>query len=447
MWEHFAIDADENYAICGHCHAKISRGVSRSTSNLIKHLRGQHSDKFCVGQQSNKKRSESSNQSIAKIFKQHTDLTSLEPRCVNSIETISLISPSESHASGSSASCSTSNAMSGGTIKVRPKKVTCPRQQTIVASFDKRSKFPPGDKRQTEIVKLIAKMICVDGQPISIVENRGFRELVNHLEPRLVMPSRKILANDVIPQMYNDVLHAVKTKLNNSQFVALTTDLWSSVSNDDYLSLTVHYLDETFVWQHLCIEVAPFPEVSHTAAHICSFVTNLLAEWQLVEKVVAIVRDNGRNVTAALEQSAFCHTACLAHTLQLVLKDGVFSNKIVVNLLSQCRRLVGHFKHSAHSTKILKQCQKTTGVPQHRLIQDEPTRWNSALHMLKRLQEQKRAILLTSSDLHLPELTGQQWSLIDNLIPILDIFDSATLQVSTSNVTASEVSQNQICHD
>ncbi|KAJ8887324.1 hypothetical protein PR048_013539 [Dryococelus australis] len=65
-----------------------------------------------------------------------------------------------------------------------------------------------------------------------------------------------------------------------------------------------------------------------------------------------------------------------------------------------------------------------TAVPLHRLIQNELMRWNSSLDMLQRLQEQKRA--------------RQQRTLIDNIIPVVNIFDSATLQVSSTNITASE---------
>ncbi|XP_063227428.1 zinc finger BED domain-containing protein 4-like [Bacillus rossius redtenbacheri] len=437
VWEHFVLDPDEKFAICEHCGARISRGVWKSTSNLIKHLRGQHSDKYSNEKQDkNKRNAPPSQQSLSKLFKSHGDITSSEAG-ENSNSAKEQFSASTYSSLPSTAS--TSGVVSRGPTKCRPKVYMSSRQQTITDSFDKQTKFPRGDKRQTDIVKLIAKMICVDGQPISVIENRGFKELVNHLEPRFSMPSRKSLANEVIPQMYNDVLNEVKDKLSIEEYVALTTDLWTSVSNDDYLSLTVHYLDQNFIWHHLCVEVVPFPEVSHTADNICSFITEVLADWQLSEKVVAILRDNGRNITAGLEQSAFVHVACIAHTLQLVLKDGLLSHKIVTNLLPQCRRLVGHFKHSARATKILKQCQTTASVPQHRLIQDEPTRWNSTLHMLKRLQEQKRAILLSSGELNLPELTGQQWTLIENLIPILDVFYSATLQVSSPSVTASEV--------
>ncbi|KAJ8886169.1 hypothetical protein PR048_012378 [Dryococelus australis] len=62
------------------------------------------------------------------------------------------------------------------------------------------------------------------------------------------------------------------------------------------------------------------------------------------------------------------------------------------------KKLVDNFKHSACATEVLKTCQITAGVAQYRPIQEEPTRWNTTLHMLKRLYEQKRSILLAMTN-------------------------------------------------
>ncbi|KAJ8887325.1 hypothetical protein PR048_013540 [Dryococelus australis] len=123
------------------------------------------------------------------------------------------------------------------------------------------------------------------------------------------------------------------------------------ISYDDYLSLTIHYLDTNFCLHHCCLEVVPFPEVRHTVQNICQFLTKLVSDWDVSQKVVAVLRDNGRNISAGLEMSSFEHIPCLAHTFNLVSKDGLLGSKIVTNLLSQSRRLAGHFKHSAHAVK------------------------------------------------------------------------------------------------
>lgn len=56
-----------------------------------------------------------------------------------------------------------------------------------------------------KITDLIAKMMVLDLQPTTLVENRGFRDLIKHLEPRYKIPSRKFFSNTYIPKLYDEV--------------------------------------------------------------------------------------------------------------------------------------------------------------------------------------------------------------------------------------------------
>lgn len=320
------------------------------------------------------------------------------------------------------------------------KSLKTPVQPTLKMFINKTTPFRPGDPRAKSITQHIGRMICVDSQPFSLVEDRGFKDLVKYLEPRYVMPCRKHFSCKVVPDMYNECKDSVKQKLQEAEFISITTDMWTSTNNDDYLSLTVHFVDTSFVLKHFCIEVIPFPEVSHTGENICNFITQTLHDWDLHKKIVAIVRDNGRNITSALEMSDYEHLSCLAHSFQLVVKDGLLNNKNITNLTANCRRIVGHFKHSSKACKELQKAQSLLNMKCHKLVQDEPTRWNSALHMLQRLFEQKQAVSLAATNLRLPvELSSSDWNLMEQVINLLNIFNQATLVVSTQTVTASEV--------
>jgi len=47
----------------------------------------------------------------------------------------------------------------------------------------------------------LVKLICKDLQPLSVVENEGFREYSSHLNPRYKIPSRKTIRDKLIPGM------------------------------------------------------------------------------------------------------------------------------------------------------------------------------------------------------------------------------------------------------
>ena len=74
-------------------------------------------------------------------------------------------------------------------------------------------------------------------------------------------------------------------------------------------------------------------------------------------------------------------------SLRLVVNDGVLSPCVVVNLLAVCRSIVGHFRRFTVAYDKLKQIQQQFGIPEHKLKQDEPTRWNSSLYMLQSVVE------------------------------------------------------------
>ena len=38
---------------------------------------------------------------------------------------------------------------------------------------------------------------------------------------------------------------------------------------------------------------------------------------------------------------------CAIHTLQLVVKDSIMAQRTIIDMLAQCRKIIGHFKHSS----------------------------------------------------------------------------------------------------
>ena len=90
-----------------------------------------------------------------------------------------------------------------------------------------------------------------------------------------------------------------------------------------------------------------------------------------------------------------------AHTLQLVLSDRVLPQRAVIDMITTTRKIVGHFRHSCLANDHLRNIQANFRLPQHRLIQDEPTWCNLTLHMLWRIKG-KRA------------LTAYEYELVNN---------------------------------
>lgn len=341
-----------------------------------------------------------------------------------------------------SSSEKTALASSRSPLLLTPKrmKTSSINQPTLAQTFEKTKKFPVGDKRRQKITSLITEMICTDLQPISIVENRGFRKIIKHLEPRYSMVSRKYLACEGIPKLYFKEQSRVKLVLDKSEFMSCTFDFWTSIAEEDYMSFTVHFIDDVFEQQDLILEVIPFNDISHSAQKIQKFFESVVEEWGLNNKIVAVIHDSAANMIAAMNLTEFEHMPCFAHQLQTLIHHSVLSDQSLSKVIANCKRIVKHFKHSTKGTKTLKECQMAAKVPQHRLIQSEPTRWDSTYLMIARLIEQRPAISLASSRLEVPaELTQSQWNYLEKVEQTLKIFYEATKILSKKETSASEI--------
>jgi len=174
-----------------------------------------------------------------------------------------------------------------------------------------------------------------------------------------------------------------------------------------------------------------------------------LEQWGISDKLHVIVRDSGSNFVAGLRDAALPNFSCLAHTLQLVINDGCLVQKDVSDLLAVGRRIVTYYKRSNVAYKTLGKIQKQLKLPEHRLIQDVSTRWNSSFYMLQRLLEQRVALTAANAEFNVPaELRNSQWTLAEKVVKLLQIFEEAIREASGNYSSATLVIPivNSICH-
>ncbi|KAH7970899.1 hypothetical protein HPB49_016628 [Dermacentor silvarum] len=293
-------------------------------------------------------------------------------------------------------------------------------------------------RERTAITTRIARMLALDLQPYICVENRGFKELMNHMEPLYKIPSRTTFSRTIIPALYRDTVTAVKERMHADfqegiESISFTSDMWTSRSNQSYISLTCHCLTSNFEMRSFALDNRSVTE-SHTACNIMEHLQAMMDNWELPlqEVSVYVVTDNARNFRAALRGISCVSMQCMGHTLQLAIKDAKEETAGVPAILKKCRAIVGHYKHSAQAAARLPDCQRRMELSVLELIQDVETRWNSEHDMLSRLVQLKEAVCLelATSETTVPNLTPQEWKAVAGLIKALEPIASATKDLS-----------------
>ncbi|CAG5054202.1 unnamed protein product [Parnassius apollo] len=297
------------------------------------------------------------------------------------------------------------------------------------------------DSRSREISVAIGEMIALDNQPLSIVENSGFISLMKKLKPKYVLPSRKYLSENIIPNIYEKTKTEIRYGVLRATALSVTTDLWTNTNNkESFLSFTAHWLDNDMKFRHAVLQMKHFP-MSYDAHNIKVCLEEIPASWDIsAAKIHAVVRDNGRNIAKAIDKSIFKAVPCFIHTMQLAIHDALKID-YVAQILQKSRHIVTHFNHSAPAQQKLSAIQKELNLPLHLLVQDISTRWNSSYYMMFRLLEQKRSVSLyvTENTVNFENLSTEEWKLLEKCITLLKPFEEVTKIISSSCCSISEV--------
>ena len=228
-----------------------------------------------------------------------------------------------------------------------------------------------------------------------------------------------------------------------AEYLSFATDVWSSdVNSDALLGFTAHWVDGSFQRHSAVLQAQELSE-RHTGEYIALKITKMLEDWKVaLSQVHVVIRDNGSNMVKAMTEANLPSFGCFAHSLQLVVNNGVLSQRSVKNFLAICRSIVGHFKHSSVAYHKLALIQENLDLPKHKLKQDVSTRWNSTLYMVESILEQKMALAAYAAENSIVQLTPTQLELAKTIVVVLSPVEEITQSISKETAALSVVIPN-----
>ncbi len=116
----------------------------------------------------------------------------------------------------------------------------------------------------------ITKRIARNLRPISIVNGDSFKYLLSCLEPGYSVPSRVHIAT-VCWRPYETEKESLRNTITGKH-IDLTTDIWTSAAVQGYMTLTVHFVDESRQLRSKVLLTEEIPE-HHTGQNIADRLT------------------------------------------------------------------------------------------------------------------------------------------------------------------------------
>ncbi|XP_069508821.1 E3 SUMO-protein ligase ZBED1-like isoform X2 [Ambystoma mexicanum] len=271
-------------------------------------------------------------------------------------------------------------------------RIACqPKPRTNLDFIKKKKK----SNEKKELDDALALMIAQDSQPLSIVENEGFRSFVRKLNCNYDIPSRKALTFTILPNLQRDVKQEVLLELGKARHVALTSEMWKSQACDTHLALTGHVLQEpTGVRKSFCLGVKSFPE-KHTAEDLVEQISLILQEFGLpLERIASLTTGNSPNIIKAINLLGLTekHIRCMGHSFHLIVSKAIKEVSFVDHIFEKCHTISTFFRNNPAFTLLLEEMQTKNDLPVLKLKTDVNTRWNSICDLAKTFLEQDIAI-------------------------------------------------------
>lgn len=142
----------------------------------------------------------------------------------------------------------------------------------------------------------------------------------------------------------------------------------------------------------------------------------------------------------AIALTEWGHLRCIAHTINLVVQDGV---KSIESIRTKLRSVVGYFHRSSKGADTLKNKQKLLHPLKQplALLMEVSTRWNSTFKMLERVHDVKDSLVSAIAELNeCAEVSRGDLDVVEQVIKVLKPFDEVTEELSAEKyVSASKV--------
>ncbi|KAF2886886.1 hypothetical protein ILUMI_19289 [Ignelater luminosus] len=449
IWNYFKRGDNDKEATCKFCNKNLK--TSGNTTNLRGHIEKKHSDvvqeliteepsqKKLKSNDETNKPAQSSQAAISNA--ESTDAVTLLTSVID-VDSTDIVNKGAS-TSGSFGCSSTVTSMCSNTeAKQRS------RQQPNVGELFSNIKSITSTEgtKHKKITEAILNFIILDHKAFSVVEGKGFQQLMKEVVPLYKIPSRETFKKRA-DDKYEAMSDVFKKYIKSAEYYCLIYDIWTEkMQNKSFVGVTIHFLEKSKLTSGTLGVFELFER--HTAEYVQRRLTEIFTDWCVsTDKVTAVVTDNDSTVMK-VNRDMFGEKkiiACFAHTVNLTIDNPLTRSETASQIIGKVREIVKFIKRSVNASDELRKKQRDAGLKEgqtKKLILDVRTRWNSTFYMIERFLELVStigAILLCRSDAP-PMLTSSEIGCLREIVQLIQPFERLTKEISGHNyVTVSKV--------
>lgn len=247
------------------------------------------------------------------------------------------------------------------------------RSKTVpIDQFLKRPSAPSQYAPRSDLQKMvdiqIALFIATANLAFNLVEQPAFKRFVQALNPRALVKSKTTYSRNTIVLVWKNLKEQLDRLLSKElpgvTLISMTSDLWQSKATDDYISLTLHYVDEMWSMRHFNVECRPY-SLTHSGVLIGQTLDTMInAVTGLSKDTMKIMTTDGAaNMRKACEESeeVDAQLICLCHVINLAYKDAA-KVPAIASCIKMCKDLASACHYSTKRNNAIRaKCEEMSG--------------------------------------------------------------------------------------
>ncbi|CAF1482350.1 unnamed protein product [Rotaria magnacalcarata] len=365
--------------------------------------------------------------------------------------------------------------------------------ETKRKSSNSKSFYNNNHPRPIQLSQSILENLIVDlGLPLSIVERDAFIKFMSVIDPKFAITSRRTLSRTTIPRLFTAMNDELKKFCNQSNFISLTLDIWTDRRLRAFFAMTGHaFVDNTLKSYVLCflplhgshtanlllqtyenvismfdIQTKLVRLVTDNAANNIKAFENLIIpgfehyfniedddndeiesdidldgfsddDDAKEESYHQVIHDNAINIIESIKHS-FDNVAanseslripCFAHTIQLVVNDGLKQISSIQSALVKVSKIA----KLSHTSTIFAEKLEHIGKS---IPKANKTRWNSQFSTVEKVlnippsELNEILVFVKHKDFC---LLAKDYQMLNEFLSLLTLFAEATILTQSEN--------------
>ena len=160
-------------------------------------------------------------------------------------------------------------------------------------------KWSQTDSQQIACTEDLLDVIAENYLPIHFVSSKTFVKFMSKWNPSYTVPCRQTITTKHIPKRCEYVRTNIEQLLQKTTDVCLTVDLWTSRAQNAFMGVTAHCV-VNYKLESVLLACKSMDQ-SHTADHIAQVYQEVVASYNLINRVATVVTDNASNMIKAFQ--------------------------------------------------------------------------------------------------------------------------------------------------